>query len=71
MVRFLHFNGVLHRDLKPENVLLYENNIIKLNDFGWCFMDKSLSLNQNKMENRKTFCGTDDYLAPEMARNSE
>merc|ERR1719329_670753 len=49
---------VIHRDIKPENILLDASDHIKLADFGWANMlEGSL---------RETFCGTLDYLAPEM-----
>ena len=57
-IYFLHMNGYAHRDIKPENILLDENNQIKLCDFGWC-------VNVSKGE-RITFCGTYEYMAPEM-----
>jgi serine/threonine protein kinase len=47
----------MHRDLKPEN-LLNSFGIIKLADFG--YSAHSIS------DNRKTLCGTLDYLAPEI-----
>ena len=49
---------IIHRDIKPENILLGENDIIKLIDFGWS--------NYINSEIRNTFCGTPVYLAPEM-----
>ena len=58
-ITFLHENDFVHRDIKPENILLDENNNIKLCDFGWC-----VSLHQN--EKRTTFCGTFEYMAPEI-----
>ena len=57
-IYFLHMNGYAHRDIKPENILLDENGGIKLCDFGWC-------VNVAKGE-RITFCGTYEYMAPEM-----
>lgn len=47
---------IIHRDLKPENILLCENRC-KIADFGWSNVID---------EFRNTFCGTPDYLAPEM-----
>ena len=57
-VYYLHSNNIIHRDIKPENLLLCEDNKLKLCDFGW---SKELSL-----ENRSTFCGTMEYMAPEI-----
>ena len=57
-VYYLHNNNIIHRDIKPENILIGEDNKIKLCDFGWA---KELSL-----ENRSTFCGTVEYMAPEI-----
>ncbi len=57
-VYFLHQNNIIHRDIKPENILIDENNALKLCDFGW-----AKELNVNK---RATFCGTMEYMAPEI-----
>ena len=54
----LHRHGIAHRDLKPENVLLFPGGRAKLADFGWCA--------ELTNDGRKTFCGTMDYLSPEM-----
>ena len=62
-VYFLHRNNLIHRDIKPENLLLFENNKVKLCDFGWC-----VSLNGGQ---RGTFCGTTEYMAPEMVNLKE
>ena len=62
-VYFLHKNDLIHRDIKPENLLLFENNLVKLCDFGWC-----VSLNGGQ---RGTFCGTTEYMAPEMVNKKE
>ena len=57
-IYFLHMNGYAHRDIKPENILIDEKGGVKLCDFGWC-------VNVAKGE-RITFCGTYEYMAPEM-----
>lgn len=64
-VRYLHSftPKIIHRDIKPENLLLDENYRIKLSDFGW-------SNFTYEGENRKTYCGTPEYLAPEMIRKT-
>lgn len=59
-VSFLHENNLIHRDLKPENLLLDETDCIKLCDFGWCV--------ELKVGNRVTFCGTFEYMAPELIK---
>lgn len=53
---YLHANKIIYRDLKPENILMDAQGFIKLSDFG---LSKEADLS-------KTFCGTPDYLAPEM-----
>lgn len=58
----LHGRGIVHRDLKPENVLMCEGFVAKLADFGWC-------AEMTEGDERRTFCGTFDYLAPEMVDN--
>ncbi|KAI7866991.1 kinase-like domain-containing protein, partial [Spinellus fusiger] len=58
----LHRLGVLYRDLKPENILLTAEGHIVLTDFGlskWLTMDEHAQTTQ-------TFCGTAEYLAPEI-----
>ena len=57
-VYYLHSNNIIHRDIKPENILISADNKLKLCDFGWA---KELTL-----ENRSTFCGTMEYMAPEI-----
>lgn len=59
-VNFLHENNLIHRDLKPENLLIDNEGNLKLCDFGWC-VDVSTG-------NRVTFCGTYEYMAPEIVK---
>ncbi|KAJ1676006.1 Serine/threonine-protein kinase [Spiromyces aspiralis] len=56
----LHSYNVIYRDLKPENILLDFNGHIALCDFGLCKLDMS------DQDTTNTFCGTPEYLAPEL-----
>ncbi|EJT45182.1 proliferation-associated serine/threonine protein kinase [Trichosporon asahii var. asahii CBS 8904] len=56
----LHSFNVVYRDLKPENILLDYTGHIALCDFGLC------KLNMGSDETTNTFCGTPEYLAPEL-----
>eukprot|EP01061_Rhynchopus_euleeides_P023530 TRINITY_DN38271_c0_g1_i1.p1 TRINITY_DN38271_c0_g1~~TRINITY_DN38271_c0_g1_i1.p1 ORF type:complete len:316 (+),score=146.75 TRINITY_DN38271_c0_g1_i1:136-948(+) len=54
-----HKNNVIHRDIKPENLLLDYKKNLKVADFGWSVLDQQ--------PKRRTYCGTPDYISPEMA----
>ncbi|XPS73511.1 Non-specific serine/threonine protein kinase [Ascochyta lentis] len=59
-LQHLHDHNIVYRDLKPENILLDANGHIALCDFG---LSKA-NLTENATTN--TFCGTTEYLAPEV-----
>jgi hypothetical protein len=58
-VGWMHRSSCVHRDLKLENMLLTEDNVIKVCDFGW-----SAEVEIEKM--LKTVCGTTAYWSPEI-----
>ena len=59
-LQHLHQHDIVYRDLKPENILLDANGHIALCDFG---LSKA---NLTKNDTTNTFCGTTEYLAPEV-----
>ncbi len=59
-LEYLHAQNILYRDLKPENILIDIHGNIKLTDFG---------LSKTKFTNKErsySFCGSPEYLSPEM-----
>ncbi len=55
----MHNQNYIYRDLKPENILFTEKGYVKLTDFG-------LSKLTKVDEVANTFCGTPEYMAPEV-----
>ncbi|XP_052007262.1 cGMP-dependent protein kinase 2 [Xyrauchen texanus] len=59
---YLHGKGIVYRDLKPENLLLDGEGYVKMTDFGFA---KKIGLGKKTW----TFCGTPEYVAPEVIMN--
>jgi len=59
----LHELGIIYRDLKPENIMLDREGHVKLTDFGCVKESASDEVNY-------TFCGTVEYMAPEILNRS-
>ena len=59
-IEYLHKRDIIYRDLKPENILIDEEGHFKLADFG---LAKENVINDIP---NKTFCGSPQYLSPEM-----
>jgi serine/threonine protein kinase len=64
-VGHLHANGILYRDLKPENILIDAQGHLKITDFGLVKVDTA-----GDCPTGSTFCGSPEYVAPEMLRHN-
>ena len=62
-IECLHKNNIIYRDLKPENVLMDKEGHVKITDFG--LSKQGVALGGKKAY---TFCGTPEYLAPEIIK---
>jgi len=66
-LEYLHKKGVSHRDIKPENLLLTENDVLKISDFGMATVFRHQG-RERLLERR---CGTMPYIAPEILVRSQ
>ena len=58
-IMYLHGKAIVHRDLKLENILINEDGYLVIIDFG---ISKEIAPELDTT----TFCGTADYMAPEI-----
>ena len=62
-IQYCHAKHIIHRDIKPENILIGLKDTLKIADFGWAVHAPT--------SRRETFCGTLDYLPPEMVMSKK
>lgn len=58
-----HRNRIIHRDIKPQNILIDQNGVVKITDFGI-----AVALSETSLTQTNTLLGSVHYLSPEQAR---
>lgn len=64
-IKYLHGNGICHRDIKCENVLIQNENLVKLSDFGF---SKKFRRQHGQDVMSTTFCGSASYASPQVLK---
>eukprot|EP01080_Neovahlkampfia_damariscottae_P004609 gene4609-7991_t len=70
-LEYMHGLGILHRDLKPENLIFDKNMQLKVTDFGTAKLLDSNSEEELQKRVKGTFCGTAQYVSPEVIAGEE
>lgn len=64
-IALAHDHRIIHRDLKPQNILINENGVVKITDFGI-----AIALSETSITQTNSMLGSVHYLSPEQARGS-
>ncbi|KAG7400200.1 hypothetical protein PHYBOEH_006739 [Phytophthora boehmeriae] len=69
-VAYLHSKSIIHQDIKPTNILVDQNGVVKIADFGSSRLINSATTNCNASGSSRSLHGTPNYMAPEVIKQS-
>ncbi len=64
-LHYAHRQNIVHRDVKPENILIDNQGVVKVTDFGIAKLTSSVTVTSDRI------VGTPEYLSPEQARGQQ
>ena len=65
-LEFAHSEGIMHRDLKPRNLMLTEDGVVKIGDFGL-----TIATDKSRLTKEHIIMGTASCMSPEQAKGSD
>ncbi|RLN57519.1 hypothetical protein BBJ29_004069 [Phytophthora kernoviae] len=69
-VAYLHSKSIIHQDIKPTNILVDQNGVVKIADFGSSRLINSATTNCNASGSSRSLRGTPNYMAPEVIKQT-
>ena len=67
-LQYLHAQSVIHRDIKPGNMLITQERVLNISDFG---VAEQFNVYSNQNMKTSTFAGTHQFLSPEIASGAD
>jgi len=68
-LKYAHSREVIHRDLKPDNIILSQDNVPVITDFGIAKMMSKKEGHHTVQTNLDSYLGTPEFVSPEQAKS--
>ncbi len=70
-LQYLHGRQIIHRDLKPSNILVSQDDLVKMVDFGIARTSSGNTAVATRLTQTGMVAGTESYMAPEQAEGRD